>query len=240
MASAPRCSRRLRGLPPEESPLEQVCFICQRNIDIGSLARCCRTSCCRVLMHRTCHREMVTRVRNCGNCRRENAEFTGIVLETDEEIEEEEEEDDPFEFPGSNTLERMRNELTLYREQNRHFHTHNPNTHLWSTLPFIIDPHVWYRYYDMLEAFVALFRGRPMYVHGQVLLPVHVTFDTRSVFYRLFVFNTPYHLYDMIQIQRFRLFFVHVEDQTNVEIRRFQLLPFPGGPSLYPDDGLWT
>ena len=181
----------------------------------------------------------MTRVRNCGNCRRENAEFTGIVLETDEEMDEEEE-DDPFEMSGSNPLERMRNELSLYREQNRHFHTHNPNTHLWSTLPFIIDPHIWRRYYDMLEAFVALFRGRPMYVHGQVLLPVPVMFDTRSVFYRLFVFNTPYHLYDMIQIQRFRLFFVHVEGQTNVEIQRFQLLPFPGGPSLYPEDGLWT
>ena len=130
MASGPRCSRRLCGLSPEESPLEQVCFICQRNIDIGSLSRCCRTSCCRVLMHRTCHREMVTRVRNYGNCRRENAEFTGIVLETDEEIDDEEdEEDNPFEFTSSNSLERMRNELSLYREQNRHFHTHNPNTY---------------------------------------------------------------------------------------------------------------
>ena len=123
-------------------------------------------------MHRICHREMVTRVRNCGNCRRENAEFTGIVLQTDEE---EEEEDNPFEFTGSDSLERMRNELSLYREQNRHFHTHNPNTYLSSILPFIIDPHVWYRYYDMLEAFVALFRGRPMYVHGRVLLPVPMT-----------------------------------------------------------------
>ena len=107
-------------------------------------------------------------------------------------------------------------------------------------MPFIIDPHVWYRYYAMLEAFVHLFRGRPMCVHGRVLLPVPVTAETRSVLYRLFVFNTLYNLYDLIEIQRFRLFFIHVEGQTNVEVQRFQLLPFPGGPSLYLEDGLWT
>ena len=239
MATGPRRSRRLRGLAPEESRLQQVCFICQRNLDIGSLSRCCRTSCCRVLMHRTCHREMVTRVRNCGNCRRENAEFTEVVLETDEEMEGEDE-DNPFEIQGTNALERMRNELRLYRDQNRHFHTHSPNTYLWPSLPFIIDPHVWYRCNAMLEAFVTLFRGRPMYVPGQVMLPVPVTAETRSVLYRLFVFNTPYNLYDLIQIQRFRLFFIYVEEQANVEVQRFRLLPFSGGPSLYLEDGLWT
>ena len=131
MASGPRRSRRLRGLAPEESSLQELCFNCQRNIDIGSLSRYCRTSCCRVLMHRACHREMVTRVRNCGNCRRENVEFTGVVLETDEEMEDDDDEDNPFEIQGTNALERMVNELRLYRDRNRHFHTHNPNTYLW-------------------------------------------------------------------------------------------------------------
>ena len=86
-----------------------------------------------------------------------------MVLETNEEMEDDDN-DNPFEFPGTNALERMRNELRFYRDQNRHFHTHNPNTYLWPSLPFIIDPHVWYRYYDVLEAFVHLFQGSPMYM----------------------------------------------------------------------------
>ena len=71
-------------------------------------------------------------------------------------------------------------------------------------------------------------------------MPVPVTPETRSVLYRLFVFNTPYNLYDLIQIQQFRLFFIHVEGKTNVEVQRFQLLRFRGGPLLYLEDGLWT
>jgi len=125
MASTdPRRSRPLRGLVPEELPLQQVCFICQRNIDISSLARCELTACCHVWMHRTCHHQMVTRVRTCGNCRRENAEFTGVVLETDEEIGDEEEE----EAATGNSLERMRLELNHYRRDRRDLHTHRPGS----------------------------------------------------------------------------------------------------------------
>ena len=81
-----RRSRRLRSLAPEE--LEQVCFICQKGIDIGSLSRCQRTSCCRVFMHSVCHRQMVSRLPTCGNCRGRNDEFQReVVLETDEEVE---------------------------------------------------------------------------------------------------------------------------------------------------------
>ena len=65
-----RRSRRLQGLAPEQPRLEQVCFICQRELDIGSLTRCQRTSCCQVFMHRSCHRQMVTTLPTCGNCRR--------------------------------------------------------------------------------------------------------------------------------------------------------------------------
>ena len=82
-----RPSRRLRGLAPGESRLEQVCFICQRGINIGSLSRFQRTSLCSVFMHRTCHRQMVTRLPTCGNCRGRNDEFQReVVLETDEEV----------------------------------------------------------------------------------------------------------------------------------------------------------
>ena len=205
MASTdPRRSRRLRGLVPEEPPLQQVCFICQGNIDIGSLARCQRTACCHVWMHRTCHHQMVTRVRTCGHCRRENAEFTGVVLETDEE----EENDDQG-------TERVRLELNEYRMERRDLHTHRVGSYLWSRFPYEFELYVrqpcvaiWYLYYTLLEDFVAQFQNRPLYVHGRVMLPVPVTSGVRCLVYRFFVFNTPFSVYDMIQIQRFMTFFV--------------------------------
>jgi len=52
---------------------------------------------------------MVMRVRVCGNCRRENAEFTGVVLETDEEMEDDDDEDEG--------TERLRRELNEYRDE---------------------------------------------------------------------------------------------------------------------------
>ena len=114
-----RRSRRLRGLAPEESQLEQVCFICQRGIDIGSLSRCQRTSCCGVFMHSVCHRQMVSRLPTCGNCRGRNDEFQReVVLETDEEVEEMESDDDPFSMgEGMPSLSptRVSRELTEYR-----------------------------------------------------------------------------------------------------------------------------
>ena len=63
---------------------------------------------------------MVTRVQTCRNCRRENAEFEGVVLETDEEMQEEQEEANPFDMspgmiPISNAL--VMRELREYRNE---------------------------------------------------------------------------------------------------------------------------
>jgi len=80
-----------------------------------------------------------------------------------------------------------------------------------------------------------------MYVHGRLLLRVPVTPEVRSLVYRLFVFNTPFSVYDMIQIQRFRLLFVHVEGRTSARIEELYLHPYAGGPSFYQEDNsLWT
>jgi len=99
---------------------------------------------------------------------------------------------------------------------------------------------IWYLYYARLEDFIALFRDRHLYVHGRVLLPVPATREIRSLVYQLFIFNTPFYAYDLIQIQRFRLFFVHVEGRTSARIEELYLHPYPGGPSFYQEDGLWT
>ena len=80
-----------------------------------------------------------------------------------------------------------------------------------------------------------------MYVHGRVMLPVLVTPEYRRLVYRLFVFNTPFSVYDMIQIQRFRLLFVHDAEFRRVKIEELHLQPYAGGPSFYQEDNiLWT
>ena len=133
-----RRSRRLRGLVPEESLLQQVCFICQREIDISSLTRCQRTSCCGVFMHKTCHRQMVTMLPTCGNCRRENDEYQReIVLETDEELESDEE--NPFEIPIGTTPPprntHVVRELIEYRRERRYLNTHYRRSVFWRSYP---------------------------------------------------------------------------------------------------------
>ena len=63
---------------------------------------------------------MVTRVRTCGNCHCDNAEFKGVVLETDEEMQEEQEEANPFDVsPGTISISNavVVRELREYRDR---------------------------------------------------------------------------------------------------------------------------
>jgi len=232
----PRRSRRLRGQIPEETSLQQFCFICQRDIHVDSLPQCQRTPCCGVFMHRRCYQEMERRVRTCGNCPRViDEDEPEIVLETDEEMEDED--DAPS---GANALVRFEQELERYRKEDRPNHCHHEGSYLWHELPYDLDPDVWQRYYTFLRNFVTLFLDRDLYIHGCVRLPVEPNREVRAILYRLFIYNTPYETYNLIRIQRFRLFFRHAEGQRDIVIQQLCLLPFPGGPSLYQEDGLWT
>ena len=83
-----------------------------------------------------------------------NAEFEGVVLETDEEMQEEQGEANPFDmFPGmipiSNAV--VKRELREYGNDTRHFHTHYQGSVFWTDLPFDIDSYTWFGYYRMLE-----------------------------------------------------------------------------------------
>ena len=236
MSSEPRRSRRLRGLEPEEQGLQ--CFICQRDIEIDTLSRCQPTSCCGAFLHKLCHREMVTRSRTCGNCRREHVGFQQeVVLETDEEMDDEE--DNPFDIgtiPVSN--EHVVRELFEYRNDNRHLYTHYEGSAYWNMLPFHIPPRVWYDYYDMLERFTHVFLHENMYVHGRVLLPCEETSETRDAVYRMFLYNTPFAVFNVVRTLRFRLFFVRDDRDDRedyVRITTLCLLPYGGGPPFYQD-----
>ena len=231
-----RRSRRLQGLAPEEPRLEQVCFICQRELDIGSLARCQRTSCCQVFMHKSCHRQMVTTLPTCGNCRRANDAYQReVVLETDEEMESDEE--NPFEI---GTIPPLRNgpvvaELVQYRRDRRYLHTHYFHSTFWPACPFEADPSIWLSYYYKLELFTRLFPDNPLYVHGRVMLPVTDTSPMRLAVYRMFMYNTPFSVFDITRRFAFRLLFIRDGTANTLRVDNLCLMPYSGGPPLYPD-----
>jgi len=91
--------------------------------------------------------------------------------------------------------------------------SHHEGSYMWNEMPYDVEPDIWQQYYVMLENFVTLFPNRVMYVHGCMHLPVEPTREIRGVLYRLFIFNTPYSTYNLIRIQRFRLFFRRVKDE---------------------------
>lgn len=243
---AMRQSRRLRGLMPEEQILDQVCFIFQGSIDIGSLTRCVKTTCCNVFIHRRCHREMVTRVRKCGNCRRDHPEnAVEIVMETDDEMSDGElsdgyVSDDPFAMPagmppGFHQFT-LRQELNEYLEENRPLNSHYEGSPFWDDLPYNINSFTWHRYYYHLYDYVRRYPHIHAYVHGQVLLPVEPTAVHRTVIYRLCFYNTPFAFFNWVDSLRFRLVFTREEGREDITIRFLNVLPSVATEPLYPED----
>ena len=235
-----RRSRRLRGLLPEVQNVDQVCFICKLGIDINSLTRCKSTPCCGAFLHRHCYQEMLTRARVCGNCRHvHTTEEEEIVLETDAELE-----DDPFEMPqGTNFANRINadivaRELNEYRNDTRYLYTHFNGSVFWNVMPYEADPSIWLDYYGQLEMFIRLIPHARLFEHARVTLVCKATREVREVVYKMFVYNTPYSVFDMTIGFRFRLLFVQDESSRSLQIDCLYLLPFAGSPPIYHDD-LW-
>jgi len=205
--SAMRRSRRLQGLAPEEQAIDQVCFICQLHIHVNHLGRCVSTPCCNGFMHRSCYNNMMERLPMCGNCHSPNVGHVpdggDVILETDEELDM----DDLEEEGIAARIAGVHNRLNEYRRESRHLNTHYEGSFLWRTVPYGIHTSTWSLYNDLLQNFVDLFPNQPMYVHGMVELPMEPTRVVRVAVYRLFFYNTPYDVFDVLATFRFRLFF---------------------------------
>ena len=57
----------------------------------------------------------------------------------------------------------------------------------------------------------------------------------RWAVYRMFMFNTPFAIFDVTRGFRFRFLFIRRRDDSDLRVAFLTLLPFSGGPSLYPD-----
>ena len=79
-----------------------------------------------------------------------------------------------------------------------------------------------------------------MYVHGVVELPIEPTREVRVAVYRLFLQNTLRGVWCPCFNPVQTVFFFLRSEHTDAEILQLTLLPYPGGPSLYPKDLKWT
>ena len=134
------------------------------------------------------------------NCRRGNAEYQcEVVLETDEETESDEK--NLFEIPlGTNPSIRNAHvvrELVEYRRDRRYLNTHYRGSVFSPQIPFEADSGIWLSYYHKLELFTRMFPDNPLFVHGRVMLPISHSSVMRRTVYRMFMYNTPFTVFDI-------------------------------------------
>lgn len=103
-------------------------------------------------------------------------------------------------------------------------------------LPLVIDTGFWLLYYSALLNFARTFYNQPMVIHARVNLPVYDTPAIRFVVYSLFMYNTPYSVYNIMNGQSFRILFNYDHGREDIELNQLEILPSGGGPPLYSDD----
>jgi hypothetical protein len=240
MSEARRRSRRLRGLQPDTQL--GLCFICQDELQIEAVSRYVKTNCCGALLHRPCFISMTTRANFCGNCRLGfGTDAPEINLESDE-VMEEEGAVEGINMAISGTTEYylsfLRAEIDSYIGEERHANCHRINSSSWTVLPLAINPDIWLVYYMELLYFADRFPNQSMYIHAQIDLPILTTPIIRFVIYSLFIYNTPYAMFHLIDGISFRILFNFNTHINHITCNLLELLPSSGGPPLYDDDDI--
>ena len=126
-------------------------------------------------------------------------------------------------------------ELIEYRCERRYLHTHYRLSVFWPEVSFEADPSIWLNYYYKLELFTRLFPDNPLYVHGRVMLSASATSAMRHAVYRMFMYNTPFTVFDITSRFAFRLFFIRNVTTNTLRVDNLCLMPYSGGLPLFPD-----
>ena len=210
---------------PELSPFKDACFICLLELDIQSITRCRVMSCCGKFLHKRCFKKANERSFQCGHCRRPCLDDSNDTVSVDDHDLRANEQfavspDNPpiwrlpAELEGITPLEHARNAIADTRASAMAHNIHQEGSSSWDTLPFRIDPLVWYIFWVQLDWFISTSPdGRnPMFIHASVNTPNEPTEEVRKTFYQLVNKLIPRAVYPCLQEIVHRKRFTHIAE----------------------------
>ena len=234
---AGRQSLRLLGMGPELQPFHDKCFICQLDLDIESIKRCHVMPCCGKFLHKRCHKKARETSFQCGHCRvlgdddtSNSTESIDVELVAGEALQDSDENSvwvTPPELRGPTLIERARNAIADLRSSSVAHTIHQAGTRSWQSLPFRIDPMVWYLLWVNMDWFISTVPEgpRPLYIHAIVYTPVEPVQHVRKTIYRLITQIIPAEVRSCLSHIKHRLQFRPAGDNES------EIFPYPYAPN---------
>ena len=109
-------------------------------------------------------------------------------------------------FTNHTNTDIVARQLNEYRNDTRYLYKHFNGSVFQNIVPYKADPSIWLDYYGQLEMFIRLIPHARLFEHARVTLVCKATRE--EAVYKMFVYNTPYTIFDMTMGFRFRLLFV--------------------------------
>ena len=231
-----RQSLRLLGIGPELQAFHDKCFICRLDLDIGSIKRCHVMPCCGKFLHKRCHKKARETSFQCGHCRvvddedtSNSTESVDVELVADETLHDSDDSPvwvTPPELRGPTLIERARNAIADLRSSSLAHTIHQPGTRSWQSLPFRIDPMVWYLLWVNMDWFISTVPEgpRPLYIHAIIYTPVEPVQHVRKTIYRLITQIIPAEVRSCLSHIKHRLQFRPAGDNES------EIFPYPYDP----------
>lgn len=114
---------------------------------------------------------------------------------------------------------------------------HQPGSVYWPIIPHFFGGFncVFYEYWNEVARYSALFIGRPLFIGGNIALPVPVTPAVRKVIYDIFLTNSPLSIWTCFSLIRFRFHFSYNPHRSYILVEDVTLFP-AAVPAFYPGD----
>ena len=188
-----RQSLRLLGIGPELSLFQDKCFICYLDLDIASVIGCHAMPCCGKFIHKRCLQKARETSFQCGHCRVVDGDddisnsTDNLDLNADETLDDSDDSPAWVTPPRPTLIELGRTAIATIRSGPFAHTLHQPGTRSWQSLPFRIDPIVWYLMWVNLDWFLSTIPEGPqsLYIHAVVYTPVEPVQHVRKTIYRL-------------------------------------------------------